>query len=189
VIGQSKPFRSVRKTRKSKAEAKQDAPIYESPEKPELFEKTLAAMRQIMGGLEEISSRQLTDELARIEGGPWSEWATAGAENRLVRTRSRDSSGRTTSRPLTSAPRMPGGRATSALSSSTCSEAYLGPRHPSRSSNRAVVTVAWDLALPIRADPSGCADGRRNLPLSLRGPLPEARMSIDAVIDETSCCS
>jgi hypothetical protein len=22
--------------------------------------------------------------------------------------------------------------------------------------------VAWDLALPIRADPSGCADGRRN---------------------------
>jgi hypothetical protein len=59
---------------KSKAEAKQDAPIYESPEKRELFEKTLAAIRQIMGGLEEISSRRLTDELTRIEGGPWSEW-------------------------------------------------------------------------------------------------------------------
>jgi Protein of unknown function (DUF3631) len=59
---------------KSKGEAKQDAPIYESPEKRELFEKTLAAIRQIMGGLEEISSRQLTDELTRIEGGPWSEW-------------------------------------------------------------------------------------------------------------------
>jgi hypothetical protein len=59
---------------KSKAAAKQDAPIYESPEKRELFEKTLAAMRQIMGGLEEISSRRLTDELTRIEGGPWSEW-------------------------------------------------------------------------------------------------------------------
>ena len=54
--------------------AKQNAPIYGSPEKRELFEKTLAAMRQIMGGLEEISSRQLTDELARIEGAPWSEW-------------------------------------------------------------------------------------------------------------------
>jgi hypothetical protein len=97
--------------------------------------------------------------------------ATAGSENRLVRTRSRDCSDRTTSPPLTSAPRTPGGKATSAISSSTCSEAYLGSRHPPRSSNRAVVTVAWDLALPIRADLSGCADGRRNVPLSLSGPL------------------
>ena len=42
--------------------------------------------------------------------------------------------------------------------------AYLGPRHPPRSSNRAVVTVAWDLALPIRAGPSGCADGDEMYP-------------------------
>ena len=61
-------------TTKSKAEAKQDAPIYSSPENRELFEKTLAAIRQIMGGLEEISSKRLTDELIRIEGGPWAEW-------------------------------------------------------------------------------------------------------------------
>jgi Protein of unknown function (DUF3631) len=61
---------------KSKAEAKQDAPIYESPENRELFEKTLAAIRQIMGGLEEISSKRLTDELAQIEGGPWAEWGS-----------------------------------------------------------------------------------------------------------------
>jgi hypothetical protein len=27
-----------------------------------------------MGGLEEISSKRLTDELIRIEGGPWAEW-------------------------------------------------------------------------------------------------------------------
>jgi hypothetical protein len=48
--GRESPFLGV-------AEAKQDASIYESPEKRELFEKTLAAMRQIMGRLEEISSR------------------------------------------------------------------------------------------------------------------------------------
>ena len=59
---------------KSKAEAKQDAPIYKSSEKRELFEKTLAAIRQIMDGLEEIASKRLTDELIRIEGGPWAEW-------------------------------------------------------------------------------------------------------------------
>jgi Protein of unknown function (DUF3631) len=59
---------------KSKAEAKQDAPIYESPENRELFEKTLAAISQIMGDLGEISSKRLTDELAQIEGGPWAEW-------------------------------------------------------------------------------------------------------------------
>ena len=60
----------------------------------------------------------------------------AGAErrSRSSRTRSRDCSDRTTSPPLTSAPCTQGGRATSAISSSTCSEAYLGPRHPPRSS-------------------------------------------------------
>jgi hypothetical protein len=59
---------------KSKSEAHQEAPIYESPEKRALFEKTLAAIQQIMGGLEEIPSKRLTDELARIERGPWAEW-------------------------------------------------------------------------------------------------------------------
>jgi hypothetical protein len=59
---------------KSKAEAKHDAPIYESPEKRELFEKTLATIRQIMGDLGEVSSKRLTDELAQIEGVPWAEW-------------------------------------------------------------------------------------------------------------------
>jgi hypothetical protein len=61
---------------KSKAEAKQDAPIHESPENRELFEKTLAAIRQIMGGLGEVSSKRLTGELAQIEGGPWAEWGS-----------------------------------------------------------------------------------------------------------------
>ena len=58
----------------SKSEAHQASPIYDSPEKRKLFEKTLAAIRQIMGALEEISSKRLSDELARIEGGPWAEW-------------------------------------------------------------------------------------------------------------------
>ena len=61
---------------KSKPEAKQETPIFESPEKRELFEKTVAAIRQIMGGLGEISSKSLTDELARIQGGPWAEWGS-----------------------------------------------------------------------------------------------------------------
>ena len=69
---------------KSKAEAKQDAPIYELPEKRELFEKTLAAIRQIMGGLEEISSKRLTDELARIEGGPWAEWGSGRRRKQIT---------------------------------------------------------------------------------------------------------
>jgi Protein of unknown function (DUF3631) len=49
-------------------------PIYETPEKQALFERTLAAIRLIFGGLEEISSKRLVDELARIEGGPWAQW-------------------------------------------------------------------------------------------------------------------
>ena len=47
-----------------------------SPENRELFEKTLAAIRQIMGGLGEVSSKRLTGELAQIEGGPWAEWGS-----------------------------------------------------------------------------------------------------------------
>ena len=47
-----------------------------SPENRELFEKTLAAIRQIMGGLGEIPSKRLACELAQIEGGPWAEWGS-----------------------------------------------------------------------------------------------------------------
>jgi len=47
------------------------APIHEPPEQRALFEKTLAAIRDIIGDLEEISSKRLVDELARIEGSPW----------------------------------------------------------------------------------------------------------------------
>jgi hypothetical protein len=50
------------------------APIHQTPEKSALFEKTLIAIRHIIGDLEEISSKRLVDELARIEGGPWAHW-------------------------------------------------------------------------------------------------------------------
>ena len=50
------------------------APIREPPEQRALFEKTLVAIRRIVGDLEEISSKRLVDELARIEGGPWAQW-------------------------------------------------------------------------------------------------------------------
>jgi Protein of unknown function (DUF3631) len=50
------------------------APIHEPPEQRALFEKTLVAIRHIVGDLEEISSKRLVDELARIEGGPWAQW-------------------------------------------------------------------------------------------------------------------
>jgi hypothetical protein len=50
------------------------APIHEPPEKRALFERTVAAIRDIIGDLEEISSKRIVDELARIEGSPWAEW-------------------------------------------------------------------------------------------------------------------
>jgi hypothetical protein len=50
------------------------APIHEPPEERSLFEGTLAAIRDMIGDLEEISSKRIVDELARIEGGPWAEW-------------------------------------------------------------------------------------------------------------------
>ena len=53
------------------------APIHEPPEKRALFEKTLAAIRDIIGDLEEISSKRIVDELTRIEGGPWAHWGKA----------------------------------------------------------------------------------------------------------------
>jgi hypothetical protein len=58
----------------SSAAAKMAAPMYLTPEERALFEKTHAAIRQIMGSLVEVSSKRLVDELARIEGGPWAEW-------------------------------------------------------------------------------------------------------------------
>jgi hypothetical protein len=50
------------------------APIHEPPQQRALFEKSLVAIRHIVGDLEEISSKRLVDELARIEGGPWAQW-------------------------------------------------------------------------------------------------------------------
>jgi hypothetical protein len=49
-------------------------PIHEPPEQRALFEKTLAAIRDIICDLDEISSKQIVDELGRIGGGPWAEW-------------------------------------------------------------------------------------------------------------------
>ena len=50
------------------------APTDETREKQSVFVKTLAAIRNIFGDREEIMSRVIVDELARIEGGPWAEW-------------------------------------------------------------------------------------------------------------------
>ena len=50
------------------------SPIYKTPEQRALFERTLAAIRNIIGELQEISSKRIVDELARIEGSPWAEW-------------------------------------------------------------------------------------------------------------------
>jgi hypothetical protein len=48
--------------------------IHEPPEERSLFEGTLEAIRDIIGDLEEISSKRIVDELARIGGGPWAHW-------------------------------------------------------------------------------------------------------------------
>jgi hypothetical protein len=37
---------------------------------------------QIMGGLEEISSKRLACELAQIEGGPWAQWGRGREKKR-----------------------------------------------------------------------------------------------------------
>jgi hypothetical protein len=39
-----------------------------------VFAKTLAAIQNIMGEREEITSRGIVDGLVRIEGGPWGTW-------------------------------------------------------------------------------------------------------------------
>jgi hypothetical protein len=56
------------------AKSKLAAPICETPEKRARFEKTLVAIRDIIGDLEEISSKRIVDELAQVEDGPWAEW-------------------------------------------------------------------------------------------------------------------
>jgi Protein of unknown function (DUF3631) len=66
------------------------APIHEPPEQRALFEKTFVAIEHIVGDLEQISSKRLVDELARIEGGPWAQWGnvkpiTQNALARLLR--------------------------------------------------------------------------------------------------------
>jgi hypothetical protein len=58
----------------SAAAAKMAAPTHKTPEKQSIFVKTLTAIRNIIGNREEIASRVIVDELARIEGGPWAEW-------------------------------------------------------------------------------------------------------------------
>jgi hypothetical protein len=58
----------------SAAAAKMAAPRYETPEQQSIFLKTLAAIQNIIGDREEITSRVIVDELARIEGGPWAQW-------------------------------------------------------------------------------------------------------------------
>src|SRR5262249_44116915 len=60
--------------RSSSTVAAKMAPTYETSEKQSIFAKTLAAIRNIIGDREEITSRVIVDELARIEGGPWAEW-------------------------------------------------------------------------------------------------------------------
>jgi hypothetical protein len=60
---------------KSETEPKQ-ARNNETPEERELLQKTLGAIRHILGALGEISSKRLACELARIEGGPWAEWGS-----------------------------------------------------------------------------------------------------------------
>jgi hypothetical protein len=56
------------------AKSKLAAPICETPEKRARFERTLATIRDIIGDLEEISSKRIVDELAQVEDGPWAEW-------------------------------------------------------------------------------------------------------------------
>jgi hypothetical protein len=116
-----------------------------SPEERELFEKTLAAIWEIMGDLKEISSKQLTEKLAEVKDGPWAAWGD-GREKKPISQKSL--AARTTSPPSMSSPRTQGVKATSALSSSNCSETCLGLDHPPASSNRAAAREAIEADLP-----------------------------------------
>ena len=120
---------------KSKSEAHPEATIYESPEKRDLFEKTVVAIRQIMDGLEEIPSKRLTDELARIEGGPWAAWGrdkkpiTQNALARLLRPHNVS--------PVDVGPAHARCKGYKRAQFEHCSETCLGPDHPPPSSDRA----------------------------------------------------
>ena len=98
------------------AAAKMATPTYETREKQSVFVKTLAAIRNIIGDREEITSRVIVDELARIEGGPWAEWGKG--RKPITRTRSHGCSNRTMSLRPTSAPSTRGAKATGVRSSS-----------------------------------------------------------------------
>jgi hypothetical protein len=65
------------------------------------------AIRDIIGDLEEISSKRIVDELAQVEDGPWAEWGKGRHKKK--------------SSPSTSVPSTPGGKVTSGRSSSICS--------------------------------------------------------------------
>jgi hypothetical protein len=56
-----------------------------------LFEETLAAIEELLGDRDEISSKDVVEHLAQVEGGPWAEWGrdrkpmTQNALARLLR--------------------------------------------------------------------------------------------------------
>jgi putative DNA primase/helicase len=53
-----------------------------------VFVETLAAIKEIIGGRDEISSAEIANGLVAIEGGPWAEWGKAGTpmtQNALAR--------------------------------------------------------------------------------------------------------
>jgi hypothetical protein len=43
-------------------------------ESDSLFEETLAAIREMIGRRDEITSKEIIDRLVKIEDGPWAEW-------------------------------------------------------------------------------------------------------------------
>ena len=56
----------------------------ETPEEREFLQKTLGAIRHILGALGEISSKRLACELAQIEGGPWAQWGRGREKKPIV---------------------------------------------------------------------------------------------------------
>ena len=66
-------------------------PIDRTPDTQSLFRRTLAAIKDIFGDLEEITSKRIVDKLTQIEAGPWAEWGkgkkpiTQNALARLLR--------------------------------------------------------------------------------------------------------
>jgi hypothetical protein len=133
------------------AKSKLAAPICETPEKRARFEKTLVAIRDIIGDLQEN----------------WPRWRTvpglngerAGTKSPLLRTHSLDCSSRTKSSRSMSVPSTPGGKGTNERSSSICSRSTSTLCH--LTPNRAAAQKAIEVIMPNRAARSGCADGKR----------------------------